>query len=182
MRQSMDKESSLKVPSHQDPAEKGEILPDDVAVTANEDNDVVLAFITNLDPAIKDEPISAKEYRRVRWKIDLCILPLMAGTTILAAVDKNVIGNTAILGILEDANLTGLEFSWIGSLFFFGYLIFEWPMAYLIQRFPVAKLLSVTVMGWAILAMCMAATHNFAGLAVVRFPSKHFQALGAFFS
>ncbi|KAJ3459798.1 hypothetical protein MRS44_015871 [Fusarium solani] len=169
MRQSMDKESSLKVPSHQDPAEKGEILPDDVAVTANEDNDVVLAFITNLDPAIKDEPISAKEYRRVRWKIDLCILPLMAGTTILAAVDKNVIGNTAILGILEDANLTGLEFSWIGSLFFFGYLIFEWPMAYLIQRFPVAKLLSVTVMGWAILAMCMAATHNFAGLAVVRF-------------
>ncbi|KAM5343654.1 hypothetical protein ACJ41O_012191 [Fusarium nematophilum] len=142
---------------------------EDLVVPVGRDKDVVLDFIANLDPEIKATPISPEEARRVLWKIDLIILPLMAGTTILAAVDKNVIGNTALLGIFEDTHLVGNQFSWVGSLFFFGYLIFEWPMAYLIQRFPVAKLLAITVIGWAVLAMCTAATSSFAGLAAVRF-------------
>ncbi|KAJ4263400.1 hypothetical protein NW762_006219 [Fusarium torreyae] len=141
---------------------------EDVA-PAGRDADVVSAFISALDPTIKNLPISAQESRRVLWKIDLIVLPLMAVTTILAAVDKNIIGNTAILGILEDTNTTTTQFSLVGSLFFIGYLLFEWPMAYLIQRFPVAKLLAVTVLGWGILAMSTAAVHSFAGLAVVRF-------------
>ena len=39
----------------------------------------------------------------------------------------------------------------------------------LIQRFPVAKCLAIACMGWAILLLCSAATHNFAGLAALRF-------------
>lgn len=158
-------------PSYED-IDENVVPADNVAVPAGRDTDIVMNFITNLDPDIRNMPISAKEYRRVLWKVDLIVLPLMAGTTILGAVDKNVIGNTAILGIFEDTGMTGSNFSLLGSLFFIGYLIFEWPMAYLIQRFPVGKLLATVVMGWAILAMCTAACHNFAGLAVVRFLSQ----------
>ena len=39
----------------------------------------------------------------------------------------------------------------------------------LIQRFPVAKLLASACFAWAVLMLCIAATHNFAGLATCRF-------------
>ncbi|KAF4984068.1 hypothetical protein FZEAL_681 [Fusarium zealandicum] len=121
---------------------------EDIHIPAGGDKDVVLDFIANLNPEIKTAPISAEESRKVLWKIDLIVLPLMVVTSILAAVDKNVIGNTALLGILQDTELVGNQLSW---------------------RFLVAKLLAITVVGWAALAMSMAAAHNFAGLATVRF-------------
>lgn len=50
-----------------------------------------------------------------------------------------------------------------------GYLAFEYPAALLIQRFPVAKMLSISCFSWAVMMLCIAATQNFAGLAVCRF-------------
>ncbi|SCO40099.1 related to DAL5-Allantoate and ureidosuccinate permease [Fusarium fujikuroi] len=144
-------------------------IGDILVVPAGNDVNVVTAFVNSLDPQIKDLQISVQESRRVLWKIDFTILPLMAVTTILAAVDKNIIGNTAILGILQDTNISKNQFPLVGSLFFIGYLVFEWPMALLIQQFPVGKLLPITVLGWGILAMCTAAVHNMAGLSIVRF-------------
>jgi MFS transporter, ACS family, allantoate permease len=136
------------------------------------DYDVAAQFLVGLDSSITDEPISDKEARKLLWKIDLCVLPLISGSVILSAVDKNIISNAAIYGLTSDTGLTGNQFSWVGSIFFFGYLAFEWPMAYLIQRLPVAKFLAATILGWAVLAMCTAATQNFAGLATVRLFSK----------
>ncbi len=46
------------------------------------------------------------------------------------------------------------------------------PLAYFIQRLPVAKFFSLTVLGWAIMMLCTAATQNWAGRATVRFISK----------
>ncbi|EEU39244.1 uncharacterized protein NECHADRAFT_94676 [Fusarium vanettenii 77-13-4] len=123
--------------------------------------DVAVKFPANLDPAIKDVPISAKEARKVLWKIDLIVLPIIAGTV--------VISNAAIMGMKHDLNLVGNEYSWVGSIFYFGFLIFEYPQAILIQRLPVAKLLATCILSWAVLLFCSAATHNFAGLAAVRF-------------
>lgn len=45
-------------------------------------------------------------------------------------------------------------------------------MAWLIQRLPVGKVFGFTVMGWAIIALCTAAVHNFAGIVSLRFISK----------
>jgi hypothetical protein len=94
---------------------------------------------------------------------------LIMGTCVLAAVDKVIISNAAIYGMTADAHLVGNQYSWVGSIFYFGYLVAEYPAAFLIQRLPVAKFLSVCLLGWAIILMCTAATHDFAGLATVRF-------------
>jgi len=50
--------------------------------------DVAAKFLAKLDPAIKDGDITSEEARRVLWKIDLIVLPIIAGTVILSAVDK----------------------------------------------------------------------------------------------
>lgn len=131
--------------------------------------DVAALFLAQLDPAIAAEPISKHEARRVLWKIDLILIPLIMVTVVLAAIDKVIISNAAIYGMKKDTHLKGNQYSWVGSIFYFGYLAFEYPAALLIQRLPVAKLYAGMVAGWAVMMLCTAATHNFAGLATVRF-------------
>jgi MFS family permease len=131
--------------------------------------DVAALFLANLDPDIAAEPISEHEARRVLWKIDLILIPLIMVTVVLAAIDKVIISNAAIYGMKKDTHLTGNQYSWVGSIFYFGYLVFEYPAALLIQRLPVAKLYVGMVAGWAVLMLCTAATQSFAGLATVRF-------------
>lgn len=133
------------------------------------DVDVAAAFLQSLDISIKDNPVTAAEARKVLWKIDLYVLPLIAGTVILSAVDKVIISNAAVLGMKKDLHLVGNEYSWVGSIFYFGFLLFEWPTTILIQKLPVAKLLAGLVCCWAILLCSIAATQNFGGIAVARF-------------
>jgi hypothetical protein len=68
----------------------------DGEVVKIEDIDVAAKFLESLDASIKDVPITAAEARKVLWKIDLCILSLLAGTIILSAVDKVIISNAVI--------------------------------------------------------------------------------------
>lgn len=133
------------------------------------DMDVAAKFLNELDPAILSEPITKEEARKLLWKVDLIMIPLITLSVILSATDKVIISNAAIYGMKKDAHLVGNQYSWVGSIFYFGYLVAEYPPAFLIQRLPVAKFLSVCVLGWGIIMLCTAATHNFAGLAVTRF-------------
>ncbi|KAL4938921.1 hypothetical protein BDV06DRAFT_231455 [Aspergillus oleicola] len=147
-------------------SQAGEIIGEQ---TRTRDNDVAARFLSGLDASITETPISPSEARRVLWKIDLILIPLIMVTVVLAAVDKVIISNASIYGMSDDAHLTGNQYSWVGSIFYFGYLFFEYPSALLMQRLPVAKLYAAMVFGWAVLMLCTASTQNFAGLATVRF-------------
>jgi ACS family allantoate permease-like MFS transporter len=132
-------------------------------------NDVAATFLYGLDPSVTLAPITAAESKKLLRKIDWILIPLLSGTVILAAVDKVIISNAAIYGMSNDTNLVGQQYSWVGSIFYFGYLLAEFPAAYLVQRLPVAKFLACCVACWGVLMMCIAATQNFAGLATIRF-------------
>lgn len=136
------------------------------------ENDVAARFLANLSPEITDEPITDEESRRLLWKVDLIILPILAISVLMAAVDKVIISNAAIYGMVEDNHLKGNEFSWIGSIFYFGFLVAEWPGNILIQKLPIRTFYGATVFGWAVLTFMTATTSNFGGLAAVRFLSK----------
>ena len=66
--------------------------------------------------------------------------------------DKTTLGQSAVLGILPGAHLTQNQFNWLGTIFYIGYLAFEFPQNLALQRFPVGKwmrygtLLHVTVL------------------------------------
>jgi ACS family allantoate permease-like MFS transporter len=132
-------------------------------------DDVAANFLHGLDESVTSAPVTAAESRKLLRKIDWVLIPLLGGTVILAAVDKVIISNAAIYGMTADTHLVGQQYSWVGSIFYFGYLVAEFPAAYLVQRLPVAKFLACCVASWGVLMMCIAATQNFAGLAAVRF-------------
>ncbi|KAF3000931.1 hypothetical protein E8E13_008746 [Curvularia kusanoi] len=86
------------------------------------------------------EALTKSQRRRLLLKTDLIIMPLAIVCMTIAFLDKNALGYAAVLGIKEDANLKNQEYSWLGSIFYLGYLAMEFPTLWLITRFPVGNL------------------------------------------
>ena len=51
-------------------------------------------------------------------------------------------------------------------MFYFGYLFWEWPTNFLLQRFPLAKYSAFNVIMWGLTLCCLAAVKDFAGAMV----------------
>ena len=107
--------------------------------------------------------------KRVLRKIDFRILAIMFVTYNLNFMDKTILSSAAVFGLTEDNHLVGTQYSWVGSIFYFGYLAFEYPTTILIQKLPVGKYLSGVILLWGAIVASTAACHNFGGLATCRF-------------
>ncbi|KAH8697810.1 putative allantoate permease [Talaromyces proteolyticus] len=110
-----------------------------------------------------------EEERRVVRKLDLVILPMMCCVFFLQYLDKQSLSYASIFGLIPDLKLEGKQYSWTSSIFYFGQLVSEYPFIYLMSRLPLAKFVGATVVVWGGICMCLAAPHNFAGFATVRF-------------
>lgn len=70
-------------------------------------------------------PMTPEMEKRIKKKIDAWLIPLGVFTTTLAAVDKVQLSTAALYDFLEDNNLTGGEFSWLGSILSVGVCLLE---------------------------------------------------------
>lgn len=118
-----------------------------------------------LSELLQDEGLN----KRLLRKVDLLLLPLLCGTFFLQYIDKQAISYSAVFDLFETTGITGSQYSWLGSMFYFAYLIFEWPSAYLAQHFPTGRVVSIYCFCWGTVMLCTAATHDFAGFAAMRF-------------
>ncbi|KAL3418652.1 putative vitamin H transporter [Phlyctema vagabunda] len=119
------------------------------------------------------DPVLSKKVLR---KIDMYILPFLCITYGLQFLDKTSLGYSSVFGIIPDNNLKGQDYSWASSIFYFGYMLAEYPGVALMQRFPIAKFLACNIIAWAGILMITAACSSFAGLATVRFLLGMFEA------
>ncbi|GFG06226.1 uncharacterized transporter C460.05 [Aspergillus udagawae] len=105
----------------------------------------------------------SEEAKKVLRKIDTRLIPL------LVYLDKNSLNFASVYGLKQGTNLHGQDYAWLGSIFYFGYLIAQYPAGYALQRLPMGKVLSITTIMWGALLMTTPACHNFAGIAANRF-------------
>lgn len=92
-------------------------------------------------------------------------------------VDKTTLSYAAIFGIKDDLHLQGTEYSWLSSIFYFGWLVWAIPSNLLMQLSPPAYYLAFNIFMWGTLLMCQAASQNFAALAALRILSGAFEAI-----
>ncbi|EXK25953.1 hypothetical protein FOMG_17433 [Fusarium oxysporum f. sp. melonis 26406] len=65
-----------------------------------------------------NELISDKDKnKRLVKKVDMLLLPLMAGTYVLQFIDKQALSYSAVFNLLEDTGTTLNQYSWFGSIF-----------------------------------------------------------------
>ncbi|KUL87704.1 hypothetical protein ZTR_05849 [Talaromyces verruculosus] len=110
-----------------------------------------------------------EEARKIRNKCLRRILPFLCIGYHLMYVDKQTLGSSAILGILKDAHLNSNQYNWLSSIFYFGYLLAEWPQNWALQRFPVGKWLAGNLVVWGGITLLHIPCNSFASLFVVRF-------------
>uniref|UniRef100_A0A0W0FSC0 Major facilitator superfamily (MFS) profile domain-containing protein n=1 Tax=Moniliophthora roreri TaxID=221103 RepID=A0A0W0FSC0_MONRR len=113
--------------------------------------------------------LNPMESRRILWKIDLVLVPMMGISNFLMFLDKTTLSYANLMGIKADNHLTGQQLSWLGSLFYLGYLAWQIPAGYLLQRLPIRWHLSGMIIAWGTVLCAHAACTNFAGLATCRF-------------
>ncbi|CAG7969097.1 unnamed protein product [Penicillium salamii] len=130
------------------------------------DGDKALALFDNIDD-IHDDFEPGEEKRLVR-KIDMMILPFLSVCYAFYYIDKTTLSYAAIFGIQEDLSLSGAEYSWLSSVFYFGFLAWSFPTNLLMQKFPIGKYLGVNIFMWGFFLMLQAAAKNFTQLAVLR--------------
>ncbi len=75
----------------------------------------------------------------------------------------------ALFGMKKDAHLERQQYSWLGSIFYLGYLSMEIPVVWLLSRVSMRKYVSLITILWGVMVCFIATCHSFAGLAVVRF-------------
>ncbi|KAH6693357.1 major facilitator superfamily domain-containing protein [Leptodontidium sp. MPI-SDFR-AT-0119] len=126
--------------------------------------------------ALASGPADAEVSRKVLRKIDLYILPFLCITYGLQFLDKTTLGYSSVFGIIPDNHLKGQDYAWASSIFYFGYMMAEYPGVALMQRFPIAKFLGINIIIWASILMITATCSSFAGLATVRFLLGMFEA------
>ncbi|KAF9891260.1 hypothetical protein FE257_004824 [Aspergillus nanangensis] len=132
----------------------------------SKDGDTAMALFD--DPDELHEPVDAAEARRVLWKIDMMVLPYLAVCYAFFYIDKTTLSYAAIFGIVEDLNLHGTQYSWLSSIFYFGFLAWAFPTNFMLQRFPIGKYLGINIFMWGVFLMIQAACPNFTTLAILR--------------
>ncbi|KAK4066869.1 hypothetical protein Trihar35433_7296 [Trichoderma harzianum] len=149
----MDKEQDHVPPNH---IEK---------VTSGQDVDIKLAS--------ESEEIffTKEEAARVKRKIDFIILPLLCGCYIFSFLDKTLINYSSIFGLKQALHLHGSQYSWLGSIFYIGYMIGSIAWAKLVHKWPqhTGKLITAAVLAWSSIVLLTPLCFNFAGIAAARF-------------
>ncbi|KAG0133671.1 major facilitator superfamily domain-containing protein [Tuber indicum] len=115
--------------------------------------------------------LTPEKERKLLWKIDLHLIPIFSLLYGLQFLDKTTISYAAVMDIIQDTNLRGDNFNWLGILF----LLFT-AISNLMQKLPLAKFTAFNIVVWGGILMLHAACSNFAGLTTVRFLLGIFEA------
>ncbi|ANB13867.1 allantoate permease [Sugiyamaella lignohabitans] len=106
--------------------------------------------------------------RKILRKIDLYVCSLMCIVYAVQYLDKVTNSFASIMGLRTDLNITGSQYSWIGSVFYIAYLVFEFPASYSLQRFPIAKTVGAFVIAWGFVLCMTALPTNYGGFLTTR--------------
>jgi len=113
--------------------------------------------------------LTEEDSRRICRKTDKVILALLVWVYFLQILDKSVLGYGATYGLKTDTNLTGNQYSLVGSIAPIAQLAWQPFSSFLIVKVPHRILMPTLCLGWGIAQASMAACHNFGSLMAARF-------------
>jgi MFS family permease len=104
----------------------------------------------------------------LKRKVDRYLLPLMWLCYGIQQTDKTSIGTQATFGLRQDTGLVGQQYSWLTTVFYITYMCFEFPSNILLQRYMMGRMLSIYMICWGIVVLCIGFANNFTQLITLR--------------
>lgn len=133
--------------------------------------------------------------RRLRWKLDLIIIPMFLITQALQFLDKTSLNYANLFGYQDALGLKGLQFNFISAsmchqpfsppsrdgdlqypVVYAGYFFGQYPCGWLIGRFPAQKVMAVSIFMWGVMVIIMTQARSYSSALAVRFIMGIFEA------
>ncbi|KAF8349449.1 major facilitator superfamily domain-containing protein [Amanita rubescens] len=133
------------------------------------------------DDSISERQYSSKEDRKLVWKVDLYLLPILTLLFLLSFLDRTNIGNAkfgngAISFIApQDLNISASDYNTALAIYFVAYVVHEVPanllliLMHSLKRLNPAIWLPSLTLVWGIVAVCQGLVTNRAGLYGIRY-------------
>lgn len=134
-------------------------------IAHSNDADEALQAFANGEIIEIDEATNKRLLRIIDWHL----MPIMCCVYGINYLDKTTISYASIMGLKKDLHLKGNEYQWLGSMFYFGYLGWEFATTRLLARLPLAKYSAFNVVMWGTTLALFATTSNFGGAVAIRF-------------
>ncbi|KGO73857.1 Major facilitator superfamily domain, general substrate transporter [Penicillium italicum] len=166
-----------------------------IGIYSSVDNGIEVGNIKHVDPMLEKHAHDADEAlkalgdlqgetieldeatnRRLLRIIDWHMMPIMCFIYGMNYLDKTTLSYASIMGLKQDLDLEGDQYQWLGSLFYFGYLAWEYPTNRLLQRLPLGKYSAACILIWGLILSCFAAVNNYSGAIAIRFMLGVFEA------
>ncbi|CAN6625671.1 allantoate permease [Trichomonascus vanleenenianus] len=112
--------------------------------------------------------IDEETNKRLLRKIDLYICPLMCFVYAVQYMDKTSNSAASIMGLRTDLKMEGSMYSWTGTGFYLGYMVFEMPFSFILQRYSLSKMTALFIVLWGAIMMISAAPNSYAGFETLR--------------
>jgi len=150
---------------------EGKISPDKLLEHAK-DADVALKAFANYQGQVIE--IDEATNKRLLCKIDWNLMPIMCIVYGLNYLDKTTLSYASVMGIAETREKGGIglhgdQYNWLASMFYFGYMAWEYPTNRMLQRLPLGKYSAFNIIAWGVVLACFAGVKNFSGAVAIRF-------------
>ncbi|ODH50390.1 hypothetical protein GX48_03505 [Paracoccidioides brasiliensis] len=114
------------------------------------------------------ESIDRTAEKKLVWKCDLHVVPVLSFLMSLAFLDRINIGNARLQGLERDLGMSGHDFNIALFIFFVPYMICEVPSNIILKNVSPSTWLSSVMLGWGLVTTLQGVTSSFAGLLVCR--------------
>jgi MFS family permease len=129
-----------------------------------------------LDPIVPGEDIRASQSfvidpaaeRRVVWKFDLRLLPVLAIMYLFNSLDKSNLGNAKTAGLEATLGLVNNQYNIILSVFFIPYVLTAPFLGILGKKYGPSRVLPLMMFGFGICTLLVVAVKDFGGLMALR--------------
>lgn len=95
-----------------------------------------------------NEAIDVAAERRLVWKCDLHVIPILFVLLLLTWLDRSNIGNARIEGLIKDLKMGGNKYNVATMVYYVSYVVFEVPSNLLIKHVAPSTYISSLAFCW----------------------------------
>ncbi|KAI2468502.1 MFS general substrate transporter [Annulohypoxylon bovei var. microspora] len=106
--------------------------------------------------------------RRILWKLDTRILPVIAVMFLCSFLDRTNVGNARLYNLEADIGITDHQYDQGLAVFYATYILSEIPSNLILKKLTPQIWLPCLTFFWGVSAMCLGFVQNFSGFAGVR--------------
>ncbi|KAH8122978.1 MFS general substrate transporter [Trichoderma asperelloides] len=116
-----------------------------------------------------DSIIDKKERQRLKWKLDLFVLPLISSVYFFGSMDRSDLANAQVAGLEDDLHLSPKDYSNASSIFLVSYVLFQLPGTLLIKKIGAPVQFSGAMLTWGVLTVLTMLVKSSGQLIAMRF-------------